>query len=103
MSFDDGGINRHIFVIGSAGQRLEHTLPHTRSAPAYVALVDISEIAEAFRQTSPWYASAIAVQHRVNEQWGIRTVRSNMTSLARQHRFDAFSLRITEGVSLEHD
>jgi hypothetical protein len=68
-----------------------------------VTLVDISEIAEAFRQIAPRYAGAIAVQHRVNEHSGIRTVSSNMSSLARQHMFDAFPLRITEGIPLEHD
>lgn len=103
MSFDDGGINHHVFIIGTAGQRFEHTLPHTRLASACVTLVDISEIAEAFRQIPPRYASAIAVQHRVNEQSGIRTVRSNMSSLARQHVFDASPLRITEGKTFEHD
>ena len=68
MGAHDRAVDHRVFIVGFRRQVLENTAPYTRSAPSAVASVEILPVAEALRKVAPRDASAIAVDHRLDEQ-----------------------------------
>ena len=92
MGAHDGAVDHRVFVVGICGEMLEYPLPHTSFGPTAEPQMDLGPITEPRRQIAPWHPSAIAIQHRLDEQSIVCCGHPNRTFTPWQQVLDPFPL-----------
>jgi hypothetical protein len=97
------GIEHQVLVIGVAGERIEHLLPHPGLGPAGEALVHALPFAVPLGQVLPPCPGSQHPQNRVHKQPIIGTRAAPVAGLAGQQMGDPLPLRIGKFIPSNHD